>query len=68
MIQDQRDGLLVDIDNTEQLLEAMRSVRLAREDPEERLLRAQRCVERFGSEAFVDRYARIYADATGRLK
>ena len=63
---DERDGLLVDIDDVDQLLDAMRSMRSVAEGVGEREARTQRCVERFGTEAFVERYRHIYTTAAKR--
>ncbi len=63
VIQDERDGLLVDIDDAEQLLAAMRALRSAVASSGDRAARAQRCVDRFGTNAFVERYRDIYTFA-----
>lgn len=63
VIEDPRDGLLVDIDNKGQLVEAMRVIRDRADGDADRAGRIQRCIERFGREAFVERYCQIYSGA-----
>lgn len=59
------DGLLVDIGDQRQLVEAMRTLRDQTETEQKREDRHTRSVARFGEGAFVGRYAEIYQDALG---
>lgn len=60
------DGLLVDIDNHEQLVDAMKQVRSWKDSAADRQARRERCIARFGREAFVERHRRIYEQARAR--
>lgn len=57
------DGLLVDIGDQSQLVEAMRKMRAETETSQQREDRHARSVGRFGEDAFVARYAEIYRHA-----
>lgn len=60
------DGLLVDIDDHHQLVDAMRQIRADAGTAQDRLDRRERAIDRFGRKAFVDRYREIYRQASQR--
>ena len=57
------DGLLVDIDDHDQLVAAMKTMRNWDETDADRAARRQRTIDRFSRKAFVERYRKVYADA-----
>lgn len=59
------DGILIDIGNQRQLTKAMTAIQEWPTDSQSREDRARRCVERYGEESFVLRYAEIYRRAIG---
>ena len=60
------DGLLVDIDDHDQLVAAMKTMRNWDETDADRAARRQRTIDRFGRKAFVERYRKVYNKALGR--
>ena len=57
------DGILVDIGDKRQLADAMIEIRGWSRDAKTRLNRINRCIEKYGEETFVSRYAQIYQRA-----